>query len=331
MMKKTTSALAIAALLGSGAASAATFQIDDNTSFEIAAGVYWTFTEATEVNDSGERFDTSKWEDNASDIVFSAERTANGLTTFINIDFDGFGNPDAGSSDALVVDEMSLGLEGDFGKVAIGSDSDSFEAADVVDIENGQYGLTIPGGSNDNIIKYDSPDLGPLSFAVNASTYNDEDDRTGTTLGGSLVYDLGAATLKASYNDRGGEAENKGGDEAFYGVALEFAVADVDLGVSYITDTNPAAEGDALGVSASYNYGAGSIYAAAQNLNFDSVADAQAAFDDDSAETDDSFTEILAGVTYTVSDNMDVFFEVLRTGREDGAGDATGVGVNAYF
>jgi hypothetical protein len=33
MMKKATSALAIAAMIGSGAATAATFQIDDDTTF----------------------------------------------------------------------------------------------------------------------------------------------------------------------------------------------------------------------------------------------------------------------------------------------------------
>ena len=331
MMKKTTSALAIAALLGTGAASAVTFQVNDETTFSIAAGIYATYKDETDTNGDG----NTSFFDNGSDLVFSGEHTANGMTTFFNIDFDGFDAVDAGGT--VVGDEASAGITGDFGTVVFGSDASAFDKTidGLIDSDEtaGVYNLA---GDKQRIVRYESNDLNGFSFMVEGQIDGDDQvtagDATddGLGLAAAVSYDLGAATLHAAYDDRGNNE-----DEAIYGVGAAFSVAGVDLGVAYQKDDDPTTEADLFGVSGSYNYGGGSLYGVIQNVNFDSVTAAGNALDADknegSAETDDSFNQYMLGINYNITDALYVYGEYLVLDRESDEGDVASVGAVAYF
>jgi predicted porin len=169
MMKKTTSALAVAALLGTGAASAATFQIDDNTTFGVSGRVspFYSETEAfagaTETTgqqfsvDAGTAFSEgvatteivgvqtvetgfadrevtsqSSYGD-TSRVIFDGSHTLNnGLTGFVNLELrtQGTINNDGTDEDQLEARNAFIGIEGEnFGRATFGRQTTVYDAA----------------------------------------------------------------------------------------------------------------------------------------------------------------------------------------------------------
>jgi predicted porin len=335
MMKKTTSALAVAALLGTGAASAATFQVNDNTSFGVAANIGYTYVSSESLGGTTE----NSLNNNSSDLRFSGESvSANGLTTTLYVELDGWGNDD-GQTTGITQDQMYVGLGGDFGTVELGTDIGTYGAVDGLKDIDWWSGVSGLGNDDDNMVRYTFPAMGNLSASVGANVYDDGDDgtRSGTTVHGSISYDLGVVALSAAYDNGGGLTGND--EEPFYGVGAQFDLAGVDTRITYESDSDPDTEVDMLSITGIYSYGPGYVYGVAQSVSGDTADDIgqllniekPAGTDNFDTNADDSITQYNVGVAYNVTDNMTVYAEATRFGRSDDAGDQNSIGVNVSF
>jgi predicted porin len=281
--------------------------------------------------------------------VFDAEHQASdGLTTFLTIDLDEFGTPksegtpslnDTNETDDIEVDEMSLGVAGDFGKITVGSDGDPYGAVDGLKDIDWWSGVSGLSNDDDNMIRYTFPEMGNLTANIGANVYDDGDDgtRSGTTVHGSLTYDLDVVALSAAYDNGGGLTGND--EEPFYGLGAQFDLAGVDTRIAYESDSDPDTEVDMLSITGIYSYSSGYLYGVAQSISGDTSADINtlltvenpAGTDTADTGTDDSVTQYNVGAAYNVTDNMTVYVEATRFGRSDDAGDQNSIGVNVSF
>jgi hypothetical protein len=347
MMKKTTSALAVAALLGTGAASAATFQVNDDTTISISGGIYYAYVSQTDANGN----DQTTFGDNGSDVIFSGEHAAaNGITTFFNLDTDGYDATEANSSSqGEVVDEASVGVRGSFGEVVIGSNAGVYDQyADFAD--GGPIGwtnrTTFSNGDVSDVIQY-SNSVANLSFTLQAQVGDQgsesvsETDSSGDTLGDTTVTDaaagtsntslglgatadLGAVSLSAAYEERA----NQTADEPIYGLGASTTVADIALTVGYEVDDNNANSIDKISLDGAYSVGPATFTAGVQNVSFDENPTGAQDTVTDTDQTDDSFTEFQVGVSYAINSQMSVAAEMVTTDRENDENDFAALGVN---
>ena len=323
MMKKTTSALAIAALLGTGAASAATFQVSDDTSVTIGGDFQFAYTDVD--NDQGES--KSSFGDNDSSLVFAGEQThENGVTTSFYLDFDEFGTTGGVYEDNLATDEYHVAFAGDFGQIKIGNEGDVTGAIfDVVDIAE-STGLDTPaGGASTEVLQYYSNDLNGISFAVQAQLKGEtqEDavkadsktasDGNSTSFAGMVMADLGTVTAGIGYAERANTE-----DEPTYGLMVSSAIAGVNVSANYVVQDDAANQDiDSIGVAADYDYGAGSLYGALHSWSEDNKP----------AGEQDDYTQYLVGVNYNVTSNAYVYGEVSSQDRENDKNDTMAVGL----
>jgi hypothetical protein len=327
MMKKTTSALAVAALLGTGAASAATFQVNDDTTLNVSGNFFITYKSVTD--DTGT--DQTTFGDNGSDLIFSGEHAAaNGLTTFFNLDLDGFDTTQADENQqGNVVDEASVGVRGGFGQVLVGSNTSAYDAyADFADIEQVGDRTSFSMGDQSDVIQY-SNTLDNVDFMVSLEVgdnqgADDSDDGSDTVDDGSQTaidvgasIDLGGVSLSGAYNDR---AATDDGD-AVYGFGASTTLGGVNLTVGHEIDD--ATNGiDKTSLTGSYGVGKATLIGSVQNVNYDVAPSPNR----DGAE--DSFTETYLGANYSVTSQMTLWGEVLFMDNADDEGDYTAVGVN---
>jgi hypothetical protein len=323
MMKKTTSALAVAALLGTGAASAATFQINDGTSLTVGGDIQYAYYDVTDGNGDS----STDFTDNGSSLVFAGEQTHdNGVTTSFYLDFDGFG--DLGDdNDTFVNDEYHVAFAGDFGEIKVGNEGDvTGPVFDVVDVAEGT-GLTLPsGGASSEVVQYYSNDLNGFSFAVQSQVNGDDqqgDDGSSTSFGGIITVDLSGITLGVGYDQLANST-----DEATYGVMAATSIAGVDLSANFVEeedktledlDGEPVVDAEFIGIAANYGYGAGNLYGA---LNFGSADNIN-----DVDGNNEDVTQYLVGVNYNVTPNAYVYGEVSSQDFEDDENDTTLVGL----
>jgi hypothetical protein len=321
MMKKTTSALAVAALLGTGAASAATFQVDENTSFSVGANIGYAYV----VNDGAE--ETTDIIDNGSDFYFGGEHTSNGLTTSLYLEIDGLSPTEVGTNSPNT-DNAQIGLAGDFGKVEIGNDLGTYGAVDLKDLDI-YSGLTDNGNGSGKAARYTLPSMGSVSAAVGINTSDDADDatRSGSSIHGSLAYDLGAGTLSFAFDDQGREAAETSGE--FYGVAFQTELGGVDTRVSYEKDTSEDSEVTMTALAGIYSVGKVTFTGAIQSVSGDDVNDVSVKVGE--TVDSDSVTQTNVHVGYQIADNMSVYLENTQLGAVDNEGDQTSLNVFVGF
>jgi hypothetical protein len=322
MMKKTTSALAVAALLGTGAATAATFQVDENTSFGVAANIGYTYLDST----GSDGTSTTDLKDNSSDFRFSGESVSeNGLTTTLYAEFDGWGtsNGDADTGD-FITDQMYIGLGGDFGTVQLGTDLGTYGVVDGlkdIDIWSGVTGF---GNNADNSILYSLPSMDSLSVQIGANAFDDGNTQgSGTSVNAGVVYDLGAVALSAAYDNRAGLDT---GDDALYGFGLQTSLGGANVHATYEEDS--ADDVTLMSLTSTYSTGDLYFYGVVQNVDGDDVAALQNVV---TAAGDDSVTQTNFGVGYTIADNISVYAEATRQGQDNDEGDQNSLSVFVGF
>jgi hypothetical protein len=315
MMKKTTSALAVAALLGTGAASAATFQVGDDSTINIGGDFQIVYNSTT--GNGGE--ESTGFDDNASSLVFSGEHLAdNGLTTFFNLDLDGFDATNPGVTSHLVTDEAHVGVSGNFGHVKVGSDVGVFDKyADYADVDQNLGVTSISDGDARDLVEYGNT-VGNVEFLLQAELGTQDqgstaDNGSTTSLGAGFSADLGGVTLTGAYDQQA----NTQDDEPIYAVGVSTNIGGADLTLGYETD-NQTNTIDLVTLAGSYSVGQTTFVGALQSTSYDTAP---------GSETEDSFTEFYAGVVYNVTSQMYVYGEMIQKDRTNDAGDNMAVGV----
>ncbi len=183
MMKKATSALAVAALLGAGSASAVTFQVNEDTTFAITGNIQIAYSdmEVESTNDSGvgtgEAQSVTDVYDNGTTIRFDVEHNfGNGLTGYARLEEDGFDAADSGKSDQ-VTDEAYLGLKGDFGSIQFGHNDSTYDDF-ISDYFDYQETITPTAFSSEKprALQFKSSDYNGFTFALEAQINGDADE-----------------------------------------------------------------------------------------------------------------------------------------------------------
>jgi len=324
MMKKTTSALAVAALLGTGAATAATFQVNDDTTISIGGGIYYAYVSQTDANGD----DQTTFGDNGSDVIFSGEHAAdNGLTTFFNLDTDGYDATEANdNSQGEVVDEASVGVRGGFGEVVVGSNAGVYDQyADFAD--GGPIGwtnrTTFSNGDVGDVVQY-SNSVANIDFTLQAQVGDNAGGESTTSLGGGATANLGGVSLHAAYEERA----NQAADEPIYGLGASTSIAGVSVTAGYEVDDNNDNSIDKFSLDGAYAMGATTLTAGVQNVSFDTNPTGAEDTVTDTAQSDDSFTEFQLGVSYALNGQMSLAAEMVTTDRENDENDFAAVGIN---
>jgi hypothetical protein len=321
MMKKTTSALAVAALLGTGAASAATFQVNDNTSFGVAANIGYSYVDGTNADGSS----NTRLADNSSDLRFSGEAVSDsGLTSTLYIELDKFGTTDGDVQQDINTDQMYIGLGGDFGTVELGTDIGTYGVIDGlkdIDIWSGVTGFA---NDDDNNIRYTLPEMNGVTVQLGANAYDDASEQgDGTSVNGSIVYDLGNVSLSAAVDNRGGLDT---GDDTLYGLGVATSLGGANIHATYEEDT--AAEVTLMSLTSTYSVDSWYFYGVAQSVSGDDEAALQNVV---TAAGDDSVTQLNFGVGYSIMDNVTVYAEATRQGQDNDAGDQNSLSVFVSF
>ncbi|WP_159309056.1 porin [Spiribacter roseus] len=324
MMKKTTSALAIAALLGTGAASAATFQISDDTTVGIGGAFYPAYTNTK--NSSG---NTESSYADYSRLIFSADKAAvDGTTASLYYQLRPQGAlgtfADAGDTDT---DETSAGvsthvayatLSGEFGSVTYGKNDNLFyRFVGVTQDYNDSIVFTRSNGEErTRVATYESPDFDGFGFAVESELSADgEQAKTDTgnsnSFNGAVYADLEPVQVHAAYSQ--GNLQNANSDGA-YGLAAVTSIDVVDLKAVY---TNSKINSDKLttaGLFASTSYSFGSLHLGAQSVDLDGASNR---------------TEVIGRATYDIADNV---YTSVEYGSLDKANDeGNGFAVNLWY
>ena len=313
MMKKTTSALAIAALLGTGAATAATFQIDDNTTFSVAGDVEFSF-----VDEEGST--NTRISDEGTEVNFSGEHTSdNGLTTFFNLEVSGFditgditdtndseGKATGNDGDLNSDDDGFVGVRGAFGSVAFGNVTTAFDAlADITDVMEDAGVSTKATGARAQNVQYQSPEFNGVSFVVDTQIAADGDDAETQSEETSVRVDvdLDMATVMLGYDTAKGTS----------GIGATTSLSGVDLGAKFQTGSDNNL--DVIGVTAGTTLAGLNLYGVFNRVD----------------DNGDTANEVAAGVSYPVADNLVVHAEMSQLDAANDVGDTFAVGAHLKF
>ncbi|PWG61388.1 porin [Spiribacter halobius] len=354
MMKKTASALAVAALMGTGAASAATFQVNDDTTLSLYGNVQIAYSDTNDA--SGDS--VSDLQDNGTTIGVAVEhRFDNGLTGFARIEEDGYDAVEQ-AAETAATDQAYFGVRGDFGMVRLGN-ADSIYDGFVRDYWDYQEFLAPINGRRgvdhkDRQLLYMSPNFGGFSFGLEAQINGDADEATfeltqggvnngdnetgdvngddaGISLAAAAMYETGGLTVSAAIDQRSNEfvsaadAGSEGGpnhfDDPVMGIVVsyDFGRFTVDGGYQLdAADTDERAIGDVdvLSLGGRFNYGMGDLYGIVQEVGYD----------EENAAGNDSFTEVILGANYNIGSNFYVYAEYATYDQEEDANDGFAIG-----
>lgn len=316
-MKKTTSALAVAALLGTGAATAATFQVNDNTSLSLSGDIQMVYQDR-------ETTDSSIF-DNGSSLVFSGEHTSNGVTTFFNLDFDSFNDSFSAVGTTGDGDEGHIGVRGDFGDIRFGRESAAYETLDgLFDYQWDLNTTSVSPGDKARVLQYRGPAIGNVSYVLESQINGEAEkvaDGNQISLAAAGSVDLGAVSLTAAYDQRANNGTASKVDEALYGLAASFDIQDIAVDVGYQKDGDSSNEADIISVSGQYYTGPVGLYGVYQAVSYDNAPSTSLRGSLNTAATDDSFNEFIVGASYSVNDALTVAAEYLDFGNDDDEGD----------
>jgi hypothetical protein len=334
MMKKTTSALAIAALLGTGAASAATFQINDTTTVGIG-GAFYPFYTNTDDSD-GNSVDGYG---DASRLIFTAEKAAvNGMTASLYYQLrpqQGLGDFASANSVVDIVDEdgnattvdrtendagvrthvAHATLSGDFGSVTYGkNDNLMYRYIDVVRDYNDALVFTFSNAiERSRVLTYASPDFDGFGFEIESELAGDgenvkEDTGNSSSVNAAAYADLDVVRLHAAYT--GGDLQSANSDGA-YGLAAVTSIDVVDLSATYTnSQINEGQDETIAGLYATTSYGFGSLHLGAQEVDVDGESNR---------------TEVIGRATYDIADNVYTSLEYRSADKANDAGNGYAV------
>ena len=355
MMKKTTSALAIAALLGTGAASAATFQINDTTTVGIG-GAFYPFYTNTDDSD-GNSVDGYG---DASRLIFTAEKAAvNGMTASLYYQLrpqNGLG--DFASSDSVVdvtdddEDETDTGvnrtendagvrthvahatLSGDFGSVTYGkNDNLMYRYIDVLRDYNDALVFSFSDAiTRGRVLTYASPDFDGFGFEIESELAGDDEtvkENTGnsSSVNVAAYADLDPVRVHAAYT--AGDLQNSNSDGAF-GLAAVTSIDVVDLSAVYTKSqisqySEPTGNDDPLpsGVSAGdrKDETIAGLYATT-SYGFGSL---QLGAQEVDVDGQSNRTEVIGRATYDIADNVYTSLEYRSADKANDEGNGYAV------
>ncbi|MCK0745732.1 porin [Chromohalobacter nigrandesensis] len=376
-MKKTLLATAVAGALGAsaGAAQAATIYNQDGTQLDLYGNVQLVYSDVDNADGDSE----DQLGDNGSTIGFSGQHIINpGLTGYFKaeLEYDADSKTNAEGGGGLdSTDQAYMGLKGNFGDVRGGtwdpliddwiqdpiSNNEYFDVTDsTIDVGN----FFEDGDREGDKLRYLSPSLGGLQFAVgtqfkgdgdanrdvglgdpdealvpNANGYEQDDDSNASFFGG-VKYTAGAFSLAGVYDDLDNYKLTNGSDEVefkAYGLNAQYTMDALRVSAKVEnTDVKMGSDdGDIMryALGARYGYGFGDVYGSYQRVDADEeVAGAAnpAGYDGPGDYNgDDSFNEFALGATYNLSPTMYTFVEYAKYDRTNDKGD--GVAVGAYY
>jgi predicted porin len=286
-MKKSIIAIAVSsaalASVSAYAAEASTFDVYGNIQYVI------TDTEGT-----------GDFADNGSTFGFKGEtKVDEDLTAFFKYELEAAA--DEKGSVATSLDQAFVGLQGNFGKVQVGSFDSIYNNAiqDSVDqFENLGFESADTTAEGDTIA-YFSPSFNGLE--IQASTQVNSGNSEGNAATVVAKFSVDALTIAAGY-------DALTDDEDTVGLSVGYQVSpalSVTVKAESTTDTQ-----DLVGLATRYGYGAGDIYASAQVVSPDAT---------------DDYNEYAAGVTYNLASNVYVYGELGQFGESEDATTAVGV------
>ncbi|MCB5162882.1 porin [Marinomonas algarum] len=285
-MKKSIIAIAVS----SAALASVSVQAAEGSTVDIYGNIQYAYSDT----DAGDDF-----ADNGSTIGLKGETQINDdLTAFFKyeLEFDADQKEDGGKSS---LDQAFVGLEGNFGKVQVGSFDTIYNNAIQDSVDQYEYlGMTNAGDTDEgDTIAYFSPSFNGLEVQVATQVKGDAvnengnpvNDNDGTSSMAVVKYSMDMMSVALGYDSR----DNIKDAEATTGLSVT-AMPMENLSVTAKYETTKDTQ-DIYGLAARYGYGAGDVYASFQNVDPDGS---------------DDYNESAVGVTYSLASNVYVFGEV---------------------
>ncbi|MEX0448831.1 porin [Spiribacter sp. 221] len=339
MMKKTTSALAAAALLGTGigTASAATFQIDDSTSVDLGARFYsWV----TGTKDAEGKSQTNYATSPRINVGASSD-AVNGLTVSTFMQFRPqatLGNTKDDENDDGVRTHVAYGtVAGDFGSVTYGKNDNLFyRYLDILADKNDVLTYTFSNAiQRTRVLTYASPDFDGFGFEVEAALQGDNEkdaltdsasDNPGTrtssktsSINAAAYANLDPVTVHVAYAE--GNLQNSNSDGA-YGVGAVTTIQDVkvDAFYKYSNIYKDGVQGTKkqkiYGVIGEFDNSFGLVQLGAQQVKGNDIS---------------SRTEVIARGVYDLADNVYVSAEYRKADKSQDEGDGYALAFSYKF
>ncbi|KJZ07778.1 MULTISPECIES: porin [unclassified Halomonas] len=274
-----------------------------------------------------------------------------------------FGDARIGSYDSLLDDWIQDPISNN--EYFDVSDSNTFKGAPGEDADDASVVAGDPEGDK---ITYTSPVWGGFQFALGTQYKGDAENENLTDGGeasifGGLKYTIGGFSVAGVYDDLGiYDIEDQSvsylstdvaadgtvtttqnnvtiddedlGDQ--YGVTMQYQWDSLRVAVKYErfeSDNDFLKDADYYAIGARYGYlnGMGDIYGSYQyiDLGGSGFSDFDSANDDEN--DDDNFNEVVAGVTYNISDAMYTYVEGAVRDRDNDQGDGYAVGLTYLF
>ncbi|MAY71757.1 MAG: porin [Halomonas sp.] len=268
-----------------------------------------------------------------------------------------FGDARVGSYDSLLDDWIQDPISNN--EYFDVSDSNTFKGAPGEDATDDSVVAGDPEGDK---VTYTSPVWGGFQFALGTQYKGDAESENLTDSGeasifGGLKYTYGGFSIAGVYDDLGiydidsgngfsyvddnGDTVDVGaaddldlGDQ--YGVTMQYQWDSLRVAVKYErfeSDNDLLKDADYYAIGARYGYlnGMGDIYGSYQYVDFggNGFSDLDTANDDEN--DDDNHNEVVAGVTYNISDAMYTYVEGAVRDRDNDQGDGYAVGLTYLF
>ena len=266
-----------------------------------------------------------------------------------------FGDARIGSYDSLLDDWIQDPISNN--EYFDVSDSNTFKGAPGQEANDEDVVAGDPEGDK---ITYTSPVWGGFQFAVGTQYKGDAEsellqDGGEASIFGGLKYTYGGFSVAGVYDDlgiydleRGTYPRGATGDDIKfdiaddedlgdqYGVTMQYQWDSLRVAVKYErfeSDNDLLKDADYYAIGARYGYlnGMGDIYGSYQYVDFggNGFSDLDTANDDEN--DDDNHNEVVAGVTYNISDAMYTYVEGAVRDRDNDQGDGYAVGLTYLF
>ena len=308
-MKKSIIAIAVSsAALASVSAYAA-----EGSTVDVYGNIQYAYAD----KDAGGNF-----EDNGSTIGLKGETKINDdLTAFFKYELEFNADSKEGHDGRADLDQAFVGLQGNFGKVQIGSFDTIYNNAIQDAVDQFEYlGVTNAAKTTEgDTIAYFSPSINGFEVQTAVQVKGDASEGKGTNVNydksSSMIvvkYSTGIVSAALGYDTR----DNTADAEATTGLAITVTPLE-NLSVTAKYETTEDTR-DITGLGARYGYGAGDVYASYQNVNPDAAGS-------------NDFNQYAAGVTYNLASNIYVFGEVGEFENANSSTTDTQTVVGVYY
>ncbi|MBR7890026.1 porin [Marinomonas sp. A79] len=289
-MKKSIIAIAVS----SAALASVSVQAAEGSTVDIYGNIQYAYSDT----DAGDDF-----ADNGSTIGLKGETKINDdLTAFFKYELE-FDADDKGTGGSSSLDQAFVGLQGNFGKVQVGSFDTIYNNAVQDSVDQFELlGVTNAGDTSEgDTIAYFSPSFNGFEVQLATQIKGDKNDENegkdsddefvedGTSTMAVVKYSMDMMSVALGYDNR----ENTTDEKETFGLAVTVMPAD-NLSVTAKYETTNDTQ-DIYGLAARYGYGAGDVYASFQNVDPDGS---------------DDYNESAVGVTYSLASNVYVYGEI---------------------